>query len=140
MDTDSHIEHFRPQSDEAADPLDFSNMLCSCQNKLKKGDPRHCGVLKEDWFDNNLIISPFDSSCETRFAFELDGLIKSMSPDRPGFSCAWRMATGIFSARMTSMKISGAWNISTALSIYQQTQPFISSMTISWKNKQSVLR
>ena len=28
---DSHIEHFRPQSDPAVDPLDYGNFLCSCQ-------------------------------------------------------------------------------------------------------------
>lgn len=44
-DGDSHIEHFQPQSDPAVDPLDFSNMLCSCQNRIKKGEPRHCGNI-----------------------------------------------------------------------------------------------
>ena len=73
---DSHIEHFRPQSDSTIDPLDFNNMLCSCQNQIKKGEPRHCGNLKDDWFDQNLLISPFEAACEERFAFEGDGLIK----------------------------------------------------------------
>ncbi|MEB3174076.1 MAG: retron system putative HNH endonuclease, partial [Cyanobacteriota bacterium] len=40
---DCHIEHFQPQSDPSVDPLDFSNMLCSCQNQMQKGEPRHCG-------------------------------------------------------------------------------------------------
>ena len=31
---DSHIEHFNPQSSNEIDPLDYSNMLCSCQNRL----------------------------------------------------------------------------------------------------------
>lgn len=75
-DNDSHIEHFEPQSAGNTDPLDFSNMLCSCQNQLAKGDPRHCGVLKDDWFDDALLISPLDLGCETRFAFDGDGLIK----------------------------------------------------------------
>ena len=73
---DSHIEHFRPQSDPDVDPLDFSNMLCSCQDQLKKGEPRHCGVLKDDWFDSQLLISPLAPDCETRFAFIGDGRIK----------------------------------------------------------------
>ena len=55
---DSHIEHFRPQSHPGTDPLDFYNMLCSCQNRLKKGVPRHCGILKDNWFDENTLISP----------------------------------------------------------------------------------
>jgi len=75
-DVDSHIEHFRPQNDPAIDPLDFSNMLCSCQGQLEKGEPRHCGNLKENWFDCDLLISPLDPNCESRFAFTTDGHIK----------------------------------------------------------------
>jgi uncharacterized protein (TIGR02646 family) len=74
---DSHIEHFRPQSDPVVDPLDFDNLLCSCQNQVKKGEPRHCGNLKEDWFDQNLLVSPLDPDCENRFSFTGDGKIKS---------------------------------------------------------------
>jgi uncharacterized protein (TIGR02646 family) len=73
---DSHIEHFQPQSDPAVDPLDYGNLLCSCQNQIKKGEPRHCGNLKGDWFDSELLISPLDPDCENRFSFEGDGLIK----------------------------------------------------------------
>lgn len=76
---DSHIEHFRPQSDPAVDPLDFGNLLCSCQNQNKKGEPRHCGNLKEDWFDRFLIVSPLDPECENRFAFIGNGEIKSLA-------------------------------------------------------------
>lgn len=73
---DSHIEHFQPQSDPKVDPLDFENMLCSCQNQIKKGVPRHCGNLKENWFDSNLLISPLDPNCETAFKFTADGHIQ----------------------------------------------------------------
>ena len=75
-DSDSHIEHFRPQSDPAVDTLDFSNLLCSCQNQFKKGEPRHCGNLKDDWFDPLLLISPFDPVCQNHFAFTGDGMIR----------------------------------------------------------------
>ncbi|MDO9109702.1 MAG: retron system putative HNH endonuclease [Desulfatirhabdiaceae bacterium] len=74
-DNDSHIEHFRPQRDPDLNPLDFTNMLCSCQDQLKKGVPRHCGNLKDNWFDDALLISPLDPSCESRFAFTGDGEI-----------------------------------------------------------------
>lgn len=76
INNDSHIEHFRPQSDSTVDPLDFSNMLCSCQDRLKKGEPRHCGNLKDNWFDASLLISPLNFGCESRFAFTGDGNIK----------------------------------------------------------------
>lgn len=45
-DDDSHIEHFQPQSNPLVDPLDYENMLCSCQNQLERGEPRHCGIRK----------------------------------------------------------------------------------------------
>ena len=75
---DYHIEHFKPQGDLTVDPLDFSNMLCSCQNKLKKGDPRHCGNLKGNWFDE-VLVAPFDIDCESHFDFTGDGKIKPAS-------------------------------------------------------------
>lgn len=75
-DNSSHIEHFRPQNDPTVDPLDFFNMLCSCQNQLQKGEPRHCGKLKDKWFDENNLISPLDPNCETRFKFTSDGYIQ----------------------------------------------------------------
>ena len=36
-DEDSHIEHFQPQHDPNVDPLDYANLLCSCQNRIQKG-------------------------------------------------------------------------------------------------------
>jgi len=80
---DSHIEHFIPQSNEAIDPLDYSNMLCSCQNRVKKGEPRHCGNLKGDWFDAALLVSPLDPDCENKFLFLADGRIKPLEPGDP---------------------------------------------------------
>lgn len=76
---DSHIEHFRPQSDPSVDPLDFGNLLCSCQNRINKGEPRHCGNRKDEWFDPVLLISPLTPTCEGRFSFTGDGRIRSAS-------------------------------------------------------------
>lgn len=76
---DSHIEHFQPQSDPAVDPLDFANMLCSCQDQIKKGEPRHCGNLKGDWFDPKHLISPLEPNCETAFKFTADGYIQAQN-------------------------------------------------------------
>jgi uncharacterized protein (TIGR02646 family) len=78
-DGDSHIEHFNPQSNNAVDPLDYANMLCSCQNQLKpkqEEEPRHCGHLKGDWFDDQLLVSPLDPDCAGHFAYTADGNIK----------------------------------------------------------------
>jgi uncharacterized protein (TIGR02646 family) len=72
---DSHIEHFQPQHDPKVDALDYSNILCSCQDRIKKGAPRHCGNLKNKWFDEELLVSPLESGCESRFRFNGDGTI-----------------------------------------------------------------
>ncbi|TYT75596.1 retron system putative HNH endonuclease [Desulfobotulus mexicanus] len=74
-DKDSHIEHFMPQSNPAVDPLDYGNLLCSCQVQIKEGEPRHCGNLKDNWYDPDLLISPLDPDCESRFVFTGDGSI-----------------------------------------------------------------
>lgn len=76
IDSDSHIEHLKPQSSDDVDPLDFMNMTCSCQNRIEKGEPRHCGNLKEDWYEGSLFITPFDETCEDRFEYTGDGRIK----------------------------------------------------------------
>ena len=73
---DSHIEHFNPQSNDTDATLDYTNMLCSCQDQLEQGEPRHCGHSKADWFDENLLISPLDPDCERCFAYTADGKIQ----------------------------------------------------------------
>ncbi len=75
-DEDSHIEHLRPQSDLQCDPLDYGNLLCSCQQQIARGDPRHCGNLKDDWFDEHSLVSPLSERCESRFAYSGDGQIR----------------------------------------------------------------
>ncbi len=45
---DSHIEHLNPQCTSEEERLDFNNMLCSCQQQLKKREPQHCGNSKGD--------------------------------------------------------------------------------------------
>ncbi|MCK9375229.1 MAG: TIGR02646 family protein [Syntrophobacterales bacterium] len=77
----SHIEHFRPQNYHLVDPLDYGNMLCSCQRLLREREPRHCGNKKGEWFDEVLLISPMDAGCEGRFAYDASGGIRPMDPD-----------------------------------------------------------
>lgn len=55
---DRHIEHLVPQCDGSVDGLDFGNMLYSCQDRLCPCEPRHCGNLKGDWHDPDLLVSP----------------------------------------------------------------------------------
>ena len=83
---DSHIEHLRPQNDPHGDPLDYNNMVRSCQNRLKKSEPRHCGNRKENWYDPALFVSPLDPGCEERFKFLGDRSILPSDPDDQGAS------------------------------------------------------
>jgi uncharacterized protein (TIGR02646 family) len=82
---DNHIEHFVPRDDKygnSALTFVWSNLLASCQANLMRGDPRHCGNAKGNWYESNLMLSPLEKTCEQRFRFELDGRIRpSMDED-----------------------------------------------------------
>ncbi|MCK4659608.1 MAG: TIGR02646 family protein [Phycisphaerae bacterium] len=83
VDNDSHIEHLRPRSrpEFAEVELDYDNLLCSCQNRLKPGEPQHCGVAKGDWYEEALMVSPLDPMCEDRLHFAGDGAIYPRADD-----------------------------------------------------------
>jgi uncharacterized protein (TIGR02646 family) len=53
---ESHIEHLRPQYPYVNDQLKYQNMLCSCLKQLNAGEPRHCGNLKGNWYDENQFV------------------------------------------------------------------------------------
>jgi uncharacterized protein (TIGR02646 family) len=69
VQTDSHIEHFQPQNDYAHLELDYFNLLASCQQKIEPKHPRHCGMGKSDWFDQELLVSPLISDCADFFEY-----------------------------------------------------------------------
>jgi uncharacterized protein (TIGR02646 family) len=71
----SHIEHFRPQESYAHLSLDYRNLLVSCQGRLQKKEPRRCGMAKDTWFDENLMVSPLSKDCEGFFEYTLAGEI-----------------------------------------------------------------
>lgn len=75
VDNNYHLEHMNPQERKVVDPLEFFNMLCSCQRQLKKGDPRHCGNSKDKWYCDTLFVSPLNPDCENKFAYTFDGQI-----------------------------------------------------------------
>jgi len=74
---DSHMEHFRPRSKLEYEhlQLDYSNLHASCQQRLRKGEPRHCGQLKAGWFEEGQLVGPLDANCEQRFLFTGNGEI-----------------------------------------------------------------
>ena len=71
--TDSHVEHFRPKECFTDLQLDYGNLHCSCQQDPAPGKPSHCGHRKRSWFDEALLVSPLDPSCEERFRFTANG-------------------------------------------------------------------
>jgi len=75
---DCHLEHFIPQSlDKFSETLfDYNNLLCSCQLELETGEPRHCGNSKGSWYNENLLVSPLDRDCESKFTYTEDGYIE----------------------------------------------------------------
>ena len=77
FENDSHIEHFRPRSkSEYADiEFDYSNLHASCQQQLQKGEPIHCGHLKDGWFEEGKLVCPLGADCEQRFMFTGNGEI-----------------------------------------------------------------
>lgn len=101
-DGDSHIEHFNPQERGEVDPLDFSNMLYSCQKNLKKGDPRHCGNLKGNWFDGLLLVSPMSSICTSKFGYKGDGTIFAIENNISAKTTIEKLGLGI--GKLNSMR------------------------------------
>ncbi len=81
--SDSHIEHFRPQTTyNATTPpdltLEYYNLIVSCgPNDLPIGHqdrkPVICGEAKSDWFDENEHVHPADQNCPERFSYGLSG-------------------------------------------------------------------
>jgi uncharacterized protein (TIGR02646 family) len=69
VQSDSHIEHFQPQTDYTHLELDYFNLLASCQQKIQPKEPRHCGMGKSDWFDERLLVSPLIPNCGDFFEY-----------------------------------------------------------------------
>jgi len=72
-DEQSHIEHFKPQCDYEALALDYNNLHASCLKEQSKDSPKHCGVAKENWFEDGITISPLNTDCEQVFRYIDDG-------------------------------------------------------------------
>ena len=75
---DYHIEHFKPKDKFSALQLDYSNLICSCQLELEKGEPRHCGNSKENYI---IPITPLMKNCENKFKYTVDGQIQYTDED-----------------------------------------------------------
>ncbi len=75
--TNSHIEHLKPRKNHPDLTLDYTNLLASCQRKREPKEPLHCGSQKDEWYDENLMVSPLDIYCAEFFRYTEDGQILS---------------------------------------------------------------
>lgn len=66
--SNSHIEHFKPRTFYPELSLEYSNLLASCQREREPKEPQHCGVKKEDWYDEQLMVSPVIANCGDFFS------------------------------------------------------------------------
>ena len=53
----------------------------SCQKLPIKKEPKHCGHLKDNWYDENLTISPLQEDCNEYFTYTAFGDILSSEDD-----------------------------------------------------------
>ena len=78
----SHIEHLKPRTTYPQEALKYTNLLSSCQRERKPKEPQHCGVKKDDWYDDNLMVSPLDPGCADFFRYSGSGEI--LPTNEPG--------------------------------------------------------
>ena len=77
----SHIEHIKPKGDRNWRNLRFSykNLLASCDGFDEYGFT--CGHNKDEWYNEELFVSPLEEDCESYFTYSLDGRILGASYD-----------------------------------------------------------
>lgn len=85
----SHIEHLKPQKVCGAEDLEreavgqaaahedvaWDNMVACCPQPNAPA-PDYGAVVKDDWWDSNLFVSPLAQNCEQRFMYLNDGSVK----------------------------------------------------------------
>jgi uncharacterized protein (TIGR02646 family) len=75
-----HVEHLKPQShcDEKED-IDYFNLLAAYPSPSTNCN--FGAVARGNWYDPDLMVSPLDPSCESRFIYKKDGTVKSSDPN-----------------------------------------------------------
>jgi uncharacterized protein (TIGR02646 family) len=74
---DSHIEHFRSQSDFNELSIEYDNLFISCIKDPPVNNLKYCGHAKKNVFNEELYLSPFDIDCESKFDYDLIGIVDS---------------------------------------------------------------
>ncbi len=86
----SHIEHLKPQSTPDPDlSVEYTNLLASCQREREPRKPIHCGVAKDNWYDENLMVSPLKPNCTDFFIYTDDGqILETDTPEKKAAATA----------------------------------------------------
>ena len=80
----SHIEHLKPQSTPEPDlSVEYTNLLASCQREREPRKPIHCAVAKDNWYDEDLMVSPLTPNCTDFFIYTDDGqILETNTPEK----------------------------------------------------------
>ena len=82
-EADSHIEHLKPQTRcQDHEDIDYHNLLAAYP-----GNGRSCqfgAVVKDNWYDENLLVNPLHGSCEGRFGFDQNGRVRAANAEDEG--------------------------------------------------------
>jgi uncharacterized protein (TIGR02646 family) len=87
----SHFEHLKPKSTYTRLVLDYTNLLVSCKGESEDSGeseeehrkPLHCGHIKDDWYDEHLMVSPLDANCADFFRYSGSGeILPTDDPDK----------------------------------------------------------
>ena len=134
-DNDFHIEHFRPKERNRYPELalDYDNLLISCQRQLQSREPRHCGMKKDNWFEEGVMVSPLDQDCETRFEYLEDGRIRATNNDHGACETINRLGLDIdklrelrkaaFEAALEDIDTLGTNELRDLINVYRQRSP-----------------
>ncbi|MDH6061526.1 TIGR02646 family protein [Chrysosporum bergii ANA360D] len=81
----SHIEHLQPRSSHPHLALQYINLVASCQGESDEPPPVpvHCGHKKDNWYDEQLLVSPLIPNCAEFFRYPASGeILPTDDPDK----------------------------------------------------------
>lgn len=98
----SHIEHLKPQAlCQEHEDIDYHNLLAAFPE-----NGRACqfgAVVKDNWYDENLLVSPLHGSCETRFGFDQYGRVRAANEGDDGVKTTIKKL-GLDNGSLTEMR------------------------------------
>jgi hypothetical protein len=63
--------------------VEYTNLLASCQREREPRKPIHCGVAKDNWYEEDLMVSPVKPNCTDFFIYTDDGqILETNTPEK----------------------------------------------------------